>query len=167
MAVECLKDSFGRIYAFRVKPLKIDEVDKFLEFLAKEFNVPKPNYQIFKVTRIKNLDPIKTELGGVLHIRAPDPIPAGAFFDYVGNVPFLTLLFRGTKGISRKSIIHEFFHYIHFLKEGIRLFPKVGEGDPKEVVDRWVEEEKRTKRKTNEFWKEYRKKLINQKFPFG
>jgi len=158
-SIEELKDHLGRTYAVRLKPLKIDEVDSFLEFLAREFNVPKPNYQIFKVVRIKRLDPIKTDLGGVIMMRTPDPIRAGAFFDFVGKTPYISLLFRGTKGISRKAVIHEFFHYVHFLKEGAKPFPKLGEGDPKEVLERMAEEEKRTKRETSQFWKKYRERM--------
>jgi len=157
--IEELKDHLRRTYAVRLKPLKINEVDDFLEFLAREFNVPKPNYQIFKVIRIKKLDPIETDLGGVLKIRTPDPIPVGAFFNFVGNRPYISLLFRGTKGISRKAVIHEFFHYIHFLKEGTKLFSKLDEGEPKEVWERWAEEEKRTCRETNQFWKKYKERM--------
>jgi len=158
---EELKDMFGRTYAVRLKPLKVNEVDDFLEFLAREFNVPKPNYQIFKVIRIKKLDPIETGHGGVLKIRTPDPIPAGAFFDFTLGIPYITLLFRGTKGISRKAVIHEFFHYIHFLKEGRKPFPKLGEGDPKEVLERKAKEEKRTKRETNQFWRKYKERIVS------
>jgi len=157
--IEELKDYFRRTYAFRLKPLKVDEVDDFLEFLAREFNVPKPNYQIFKVIRIKKLDSIETDLGGLLKIRISDPIPAGAFFNFVGNIPYISFLFRGTKGISRKAVIHEFFHYIHFLKEGTKPFPKLDEGELKEVLERRAEEEKRTRRETNQFWKKYKESV--------
>jgi len=160
--IEELKDYFRRTYAFRLKPLNVDEVDDFLEFLAREFNVPKPNYQIFKVTRIKKLDPIETKLGGVLKIRTPDPIRAGAFFNYAWKIPYISFLFRGTKGISRKAVIHEFFHYLHYLKEGERAFPDLSKGLSKEALEKWAEEEKRTERETNEFWKKYRERIISK-----
>jgi len=158
-SIEELKDYFGRTYGVRLKPLKIDELDGFLEFLAKEFNVPKPNYQIFKVVRVKKLNPIKTDLGGILKIRTSDPIQAGAFFNWAWKIPYISFLFRGTKGISRKAVIHEFFHYLHYLKEGERAFPELSKRPSKEALEKWAEEEKRTKRETKQVWKKYKEKM--------
>ncbi|MHA1363119.1 MAG: hypothetical protein ACTSP1_11425 [Candidatus Freyarchaeota archaeon] len=119
--------------------LKIDEVDSFLEFLAKEFGVEKPNYQIYKLVLVKKLDPVKTRLSGSLRIKN-DPIPPRAWFDRMGKIPYLTFLFRSTRGISKKVVLHEFIHYIHYLKEGEKVFENI------------EEEERRTIRETKLFW---------------
>jgi GrpB-like predicted nucleotidyltransferase (UPF0157 family) len=155
MVEELREHLYGVTYARRLKPLKIEEVDSFLDSLAKEFGVPKPNYCVYKVVQVRALEPWKTEHGGSFRIRgmrASDIIDFGAVFRTVGKLGYIVLMFESTKGISRKAVVHEFFHYLHWLQRGMK--------DP-ETREEYDEEERRARRETDRYLRKLRLKLLN------
>lgn len=104
--------------------MKIEEVDELLTTLAEKHGVPKPNYCIYKVTVVKKLDPIPMKNGATMRIKGSDFV-----FDYRacfsipfrdGRVGFITLLVRGNRGISRQYLLHEFSHYLEWVKNGYK-----------------------------------------------
>lgn len=129
----------------RLKPLKIDEIDDFLSKLAAEFEVPKPNYCIYKIVTVKRLEPFKEKniSARITGVRAHDIFGFGAaFIPYSGKLCYIVLLLEGTKGISRKNLIHEFFHYLHYVKRGYKPLPN------KEAIEK---EEKEVRRETEKY----------------
>ena len=129
----------------RLKPLKVEEVDAFLTKLAEEFNVPKPRYCIYKVECVKKLEQtlveVKTRRGWSLARMDPIPIPASFASPFGGEFAYITLLLRSNRGISVTNIVHEFFHYYDYVKNGYSFC-----GLEEEM-------EKRVVKRTNQFLK--------------
>jgi hypothetical protein len=128
----------------RLNEVKIEEIDELLTQLAKEFNVSKPNYCVYKINCIKKLKPWESlgKLKATLKTPGSDPISTALNAAFVspfgkGEICYITLFLR-SRGISRKSLVHEFFHYLHYVKNGYKF--KSGE-----------EEEKQTIRKTQQY----------------
>jgi len=106
----------------RLKELKIEEVDAFFTQLAEEFNVPKPKYCIYKVECVKMLEQrwveYKTRRGYSFGRLDPFPIRASFASPVGGELCYITLLLRSNKGIAVRNIVHEFFHYLDYVKNG-------------------------------------------------
>ena len=129
--------------------MKFEDVDGLLTELAEEFEVPKPNYCIYRVETVKPLDPFRTPLGATIRFKSmTDPTPYGACFVFRGKMLcFITLLLKGTKGVSRRDLIHEFFHYLSYVRNGYKE-PK----DP-EKEERWAERQtRRYLKKSEDSW---------------
>jgi len=97
----------------------IQDVDMLLTDLSEEFDVPKPNYNIYKLTEIKKLD--KWKFSNSLVITAQGmrpPMNYGAYFinKNRGKLCYISLLLKNNRNVSKKSIVHEFFHYKHFVE---------------------------------------------------
>ena len=123
--------------------MKLEDVEGLLDKLSHDFNVPKPDYQVWEARLIKRLKPIKTKLGGELRISGPRPFDFGAIFHYSGKATWLTFLTDPRHQVNKTGVIHEFLHYKHYVERGYK---------PPEDFE---EEERRTKRETR--W--YLKKL--------
>jgi len=137
--------------------VRVEEIDSFLEELAQEFDVPKPNYCVYKVICIKRLKPFSLGHAEIHLMGMRDYIPYGALFTWQGNLPYIVFLLKGTRGISRKSVIHEFIHYVHFLKRGCEAW---------KTKEEYEEEEKLTRREVNEYWRKLQDRLAsNKKYP--
>ena len=140
----------------------IQEVDKLLTDLSTEFNVPKPNYCIFKTKILKRLDKwdLMPDSPGIMTIQMKNYKPPFLFDacfvpDHLGNKKgkacYITLLSKNNRHISKKSIIHEFFHYKHYVESDYDW--------SKQTQDKKIIEEKRTELET----KKYIKKLKENK----
>ena len=139
----------------RLKPLKVDEIDAFLSRLAEEFEVPKPNYCIYKIITVKRLEPFKVGRLTIKQtgIRAHDVIPFGAaFVEAGGNVCYIVFLLEGTRGISIRRVVHEFFHYLHYVKRGYKS------AQSKEEAEK---EEKEVRKQTRKFLNKLRAEWLN------
>jgi len=101
--------------------MKIEEVDQFLTELAERYDVPKPNYCIYKVTPIKRLNPFKTKTGQLRIISSAITHDYGAFFHAHGKLCYITLLIHKNGIVSRENILHEFKHYIDYVKNGYEI----------------------------------------------
>ena len=129
----------------------IQDVDSLFTTLSEEFNVPKPNYNIYKVTEIKKLD--KWRFNNCLVITAlgmRPPMDYGARFisKNKSKLCYIALLLKNNRNVNKKSIIHEFFHYKHFIE---------CDYDWDNYKDWSLEkEEKRTKAETNHYIKRYK-----------
>jgi len=128
----------------RIKPVKLEEIDDFLSHLAEEYGVPKPNYCVYKVICVKRLNPFKTGFAEIRLEGYRDFIPYGALFVWEGKLPYIVFLLKGTRGISRKKVVHEFLHYVHFLQRGKK--PHCSREEIKE-------EERLTKKEVNRYWR--------------
>lgn len=101
--------------------MKIEEVDEFFSELAERYDVPKPNYCIYKVTPMKKLDPFKTKTGQLRIVSSAITHDYGAFFHCRGKLCYITLLVHKNGIISRENILHEFSHYMEYLKNNFKV----------------------------------------------
>jgi len=126
--------------------LKLDELDGFLDELARDFNVPKPNYCVYKLVTVKKLAPFETAPCTQVRLMG-SALPFDALFSYLGGLPYIVFVFKDGRRISRKTIIHEFLHYVHFLKRNCK---------PWESSTEHRDEEERTRKETERYWRKYR-----------
>jgi len=101
--------------------MKIEDVDPLFTALSEEFGVPKPNYCIFQVSALKKLDPLFSDAKSGLMLSMNGggswaTLPMGANFRSEGKYCYITLLVRKKGQVLRKSIVHEFFHYLHWVQ---------------------------------------------------
>lgn len=136
----------------------IQEVDKLLTDLSTEFNVPKPNYCIFETKILKRLDKwdLMPESPGVFTVKASNYKPPFLFdacfvSDHLGTKKgktcYITLLSKNGRHVSKKALVHEFFHYKHYVECGYDW-----SGD-KELQEYRESEEKRTQSETRKYMK--------------
>ncbi len=122
--------------------MKVNDVDEFLLKLSKEFDVPKPNYEVWEVKLVKKPDPIGTKYLTV-HRRYKTPFDFGATFSWMedmGKLCWITFVINyRNRVISKNILVHEFMHYRHYVERGY-----------KPSIDR-EEEEKRTKSETRKY----------------
>lgn len=158
--------------------MKIEDVDPLFTALSEEFRVPKPNYCIFQVSAFKKLDPLLSSPGWEVTSKgggswASLPMD-GKFYPY-DNYVFITLLFRRKGQIRREAVVHEFFHYLHWIQGKFKVIKKVKiksyneffwkllndrptEDKIKDVMIHGAEiydEERRTKRETRKWLREH------------
>lgn len=101
--------------------MKIEYLDPLLIALSEEYGVPKPNYCIFQVSALKKLDPLFSDSKSGLMLTMSGggswaTLPMGASFHRYDKYSYITLLVRKKGQISRDSIVHEFFHYLHWVQ---------------------------------------------------
>ena len=115
----------------------IDRVDSLLTDLSNKYNVPKPEYCVYKL--LKKTDDSK------------DNKPSNAMMccDEKGYI----ILFLKSSRLSVRRLVHEFFHYKHYV-------------DADYNWDDWIEEkheeeERLTRRETREYMKNLRKGNIS------
>ncbi len=106
--------------------MKIAEVDPLLSNLSEEYGIPKPNYCIFEVSAMKRLDPLfEDKKYGVKVTRTGGggytSIPFGAKFIPEEKTSFITLLVRKKGQIRRENVVHEFFHYLHWVRGKLKI----------------------------------------------
>jgi len=142
--------------------LRVEEIDGLLEELSKKYEVPKPHYCIYEIRPVKKLEPfVFPSSKDYLQLKLcgyTDPlIPMRAGFRRDGQsheICYITFLMRG-RGISRKTIVHEFIHYVHYVKNGYKY-----------EEDREAEE-KRTRNETERLVKELSSGKIVIRRPLG
>lgn len=121
--------------------MKLEDVDCLLEELSQEFNVPIPDYQVWEAKLIKKLKPIGAEHRGYIRIRFSRPFSFGALLQYSGKFACITFLVDKRHMLRKECVVHEFFHYKHFVEQGYK-FP-----------DDLEAEEKLTKKETRRYLK--------------
>ena len=142
----------------------VQEVDKVLTDLSTEFNVPKINYCIFKTKILKRLDKwdLMPESPGVFTVKASNykpPFMFDACFvpDHLGTRKgtecYFSFLSKNDRHVSKKAIIHEFFHYKHYVECGYDW-----SGD-KESLECRNSEEKRTETETQRYMRKQKDKI--------
>jgi len=121
--------------------MKIEEVDGLLADLSKEFDVPKPNYCIYRIVPNKRLDPYLTEQGGKLKYKGMVGLFADSCFVPAGKMCFMVLLDKGRE-ISRESVVHEFFHYLRHVRRGYKKAKDAAkeEKEVKRLTNKWLRE---------------------------
>lgn len=141
----------------------MQDVDKLLTDLSTEFNVPKPNYCIFKIKILKRLG--KWNLGpdylGLVTIQMKnyDPpflfaacfVPGGFSGNRKGPDCYITLLSKNNRPVSKRFIIHEFFHYKHYVESDYDWSNRTSEEQK--------QEEKRTESETRKYMRKLREKV--------
>ena len=110
--------------------MKIEDLDPLLIALSEEYGVPKPNYCIFQVSALKKLDPLFSDPKyGVTITRSGgggwEALPLGASFHPDDRYGFITLLVRKKGQIRREAIVHEFFHYLHWIQGKYKIKKKL------------------------------------------
>ena len=99
----------------------IQEVDSLLTNLSVDFNVPKPNYCIYNLTELKKLDEWKFNMGfsiSLIGMKPPFQYDACFIHRCKGECCYITLLLKNNRNVSKKNIVHEFFHYKHYVESG-------------------------------------------------
>lgn len=94
---------------------KVEVVDRIYTELAKMYNIPKPNYCIYRIVTVKKLD----ESLGVMRSQI---CTYGGFLRY-GEKCFIALIMRSSI-VSKKNLLHEFGHYLGYVKNGYKPFDR-------------------------------------------
>lgn len=116
--------------------MKFDDVDKLFTELSKEYGVPKPLYCIYKIVPVKKLEPVK--IVPYLTLTQRVVMSLGRFIGEKGKSCYIYFLF-GNRA-RKDTVVHEFFHYLHYVENGWS----------KEGID-GEEEERRTRRETRKY----------------
>lgn len=123
--------------------MKLKDVDCLLEELSQEFNVPIPDYQVWEAKLIKKLKPLKPivpDHRGYITIRFSRPFSFGALLQYSGMFACITFLVDKRHMLRKECVVHEFFHYKHYVEQGYKF-------------DNLEAEEKLTKKETRRYLK--------------
>lgn len=98
----------------------LQEVETLLSNLSTEFDVPMPMYCVYDLYPMKRLGEFKISdsiLKGKIHNPLAGVIPK-AWFVPNRKMCYLVLFLQNRKFVGKENIIHEFFHYMYYVREG-------------------------------------------------
>jgi len=135
----------------------LQKVETVLSNLSTEFNVPMPMYCVYGLFPMKRLG--KFQLSGTafstgkIHTPWAAVIPGATFVisSYL-RCCYLVLFLRNKNFVGKEHIIHEFFHYMYYVKEGHTNYKN-------KSADEFEREEKKVQADTRKYMKKLRNKV--------
>ncbi len=131
----------------------LQEVETLLSDLSTEFNVPMPMYCVYDLYPMKRLGEFKPP-GSVSRAKISNPLVGvipKAWFVSARKICYLVLFLQNRKFVGKENIVHEFFHYKHYVESDYDWRNRTSEEQE--------QEEKRTQSETRKYMKKLREKV--------
>lgn len=102
------------IWKLRIKgKKKVEIVDRIFTELAKMYNIPKPDYGIYKIVTVKKPERTTVYRSAIFPIGSIFYVTEG----YGEKDGFIGLILRSAI-VSKIKLLHEFGHYLAYVKNG-------------------------------------------------